>query len=166
MCQRIINWEIIPSLLNFHSFKTYRPKLVYTDYPSGSLECDIGFFLYHYLNDFHIRAFFFFFFSHLNWKQETGWMPSHVVAKDENENVLGVVPLYLKRLASSALFARQIFGGESFSCFQFDLQPLLWWVCFRSWLGGCLLQLWVKILSEVPMLCTFHSSNWTKNFGP
>ncbi|KAK8664977.1 hypothetical protein V6N13_084744 [Hibiscus sabdariffa] len=28
--------------------------------------------------------------------KETGWMPSHVVAKDESENVLGVVPLYLK----------------------------------------------------------------------
>ena len=25
-------------------------------------------------------------------------MPSHIVAKDESENILGVVPLYLKRL--------------------------------------------------------------------
>lgn len=29
--------------------------------------------------------------------QETGWMPSHIIAKDESENILGVVPLYLKR---------------------------------------------------------------------
>lgn len=29
--------------------------------------------------------------------QETGWMPRHIVAKDESENILGVVPLYLKR---------------------------------------------------------------------
>uniref|UniRef100_A0A6N2KEU7 Uncharacterized protein n=1 Tax=Salix viminalis TaxID=40686 RepID=A0A6N2KEU7_SALVM len=28
--------------------------------------------------------------------KETGWMPSHIVAKDETDNVLGVVPLYLK----------------------------------------------------------------------
>ncbi|XP_021661945.2 uncharacterized protein LOC110651064 isoform X2 [Hevea brasiliensis] len=28
--------------------------------------------------------------------KETGWMPSHIVAKDEIENILGVVPLYLK----------------------------------------------------------------------
>ncbi|OMO83160.1 hypothetical protein CCACVL1_11533 [Corchorus capsularis] len=28
--------------------------------------------------------------------KETGWMPSHVIAKDESENILGVVPLYLK----------------------------------------------------------------------
>ncbi|XP_021891626.1 uncharacterized protein LOC110809945 isoform X3 [Carica papaya] len=28
--------------------------------------------------------------------KETGWMPSHVVARDESKNVLGVVPLYLK----------------------------------------------------------------------
>ncbi|KAL9353708.1 hypothetical protein Peur_051678 [Populus x canadensis] len=28
--------------------------------------------------------------------KETGWMPSHIVAKDESDNVLGVVPLYLK----------------------------------------------------------------------
>jgi uncharacterized protein len=30
--------------------------------------------------------------------QETGWTPQHIVARDENGNVLGVVPLYLKRL--------------------------------------------------------------------
>ncbi|KAG8650339.1 hypothetical protein MANES_07G028500v8 [Manihot esculenta] len=28
--------------------------------------------------------------------KETGWIPSHIVAKDESENILGVVPLYLK----------------------------------------------------------------------
>ncbi|KAK9928856.1 hypothetical protein M0R45_025975 [Rubus argutus] len=28
--------------------------------------------------------------------KETGWIPSHIIAKDENENTLGVVPLYLK----------------------------------------------------------------------
>ncbi|KAM5574310.1 hypothetical protein ABKV19_013673 [Rosa sericea] len=28
--------------------------------------------------------------------KETGWTPSHIVAKDANENTLGVVPLYLK----------------------------------------------------------------------
>ncbi|CAK7357195.1 unnamed protein product [Dovyalis caffra] len=28
--------------------------------------------------------------------KETGWMPSHIVAMDDSENVLGVVPLYLK----------------------------------------------------------------------
>ncbi|WCJ18674.1 hypothetical protein M5689_001004 [Euphorbia peplus] len=28
--------------------------------------------------------------------KETGWMPSHIVAKDECENIVGVVPLYLK----------------------------------------------------------------------
>ncbi|XP_009618447.1 uncharacterized protein [Nicotiana tomentosiformis] len=26
----------------------------------------------------------------------TGWMPQHIIAKDENNNILGVVPLYLK----------------------------------------------------------------------
>lgn len=31
--------------------------------------------------------------------QETGWIPSHIIAKDENENTLGVVPLYLKRFS-------------------------------------------------------------------
>lgn len=29
--------------------------------------------------------------------QETGWIPQHIVAKDEHDNILGVVPLYLKR---------------------------------------------------------------------
>ncbi|GJN27539.1 hypothetical protein PR202_gb15569 [Eleusine coracana subsp. coracana] len=28
--------------------------------------------------------------------KETGWLPFHVVARDENENIIGVVPLYLK----------------------------------------------------------------------
>lgn len=28
--------------------------------------------------------------------KETGWLPLHVVARDENETVVGVVPLYLK----------------------------------------------------------------------
>ncbi|XP_059448715.1 uncharacterized protein LOC132179922 isoform X2 [Corylus avellana] len=28
--------------------------------------------------------------------KETGWMPRHIIAKDECENILGVVPLYLK----------------------------------------------------------------------
>ncbi|KAI9178241.1 hypothetical protein LWI28_024258 [Acer negundo] len=28
--------------------------------------------------------------------KETGWAPSHIIAKDECENILGVVPLYLK----------------------------------------------------------------------
>ncbi|PON65469.1 Peptidogalycan biosysnthesis/recognition [Trema orientale] len=28
--------------------------------------------------------------------KETGWMPRHIIAKDETENILGVVPLYLK----------------------------------------------------------------------
>lgn len=29
--------------------------------------------------------------------QETGWLPQHIVAQDENKNIIGVVPLYLKR---------------------------------------------------------------------
>lgn len=29
--------------------------------------------------------------------QETGWVPQHIVAQDESDNVLGVIPLYLKR---------------------------------------------------------------------
>ncbi|PRQ19736.1 putative peptidogalycan biosysnthesis/recognition [Rosa chinensis] len=33
--------------------------------------------------------------------KETGWNPSLIVAKDANENTLGVVPLYLKGLASA-----------------------------------------------------------------
>ncbi|XP_068648807.1 uncharacterized protein [Aristolochia californica] len=28
--------------------------------------------------------------------KERGWVPCHIIAKDENENILGVVPLYLK----------------------------------------------------------------------
>ncbi|XBJ02256.1 hypothetical protein VPH35_021675 [Triticum aestivum] len=28
--------------------------------------------------------------------KETGWLPLHVVARDKNENILGVIPLYLK----------------------------------------------------------------------
>ncbi|GMY04891.1 N-acetyltransferase [Fagus crenata] len=28
--------------------------------------------------------------------KETGWMPRHIIAKDDSENILGVVPLYLK----------------------------------------------------------------------
>ncbi|KAJ3675494.1 hypothetical protein LUZ60_004536 [Juncus effusus] len=28
--------------------------------------------------------------------KETGWIPQHIVARDQNENILGVVPLYLK----------------------------------------------------------------------
>ncbi|BBG96244.1 hypothetical protein Prudu_004994 [Prunus dulcis] len=29
--------------------------------------------------------------------KETGWIPRHIIAKDESESILGVVPLYLKR---------------------------------------------------------------------
>lgn len=29
--------------------------------------------------------------------QETGWLPRHIVAQDEYNNILGVIPLYLKR---------------------------------------------------------------------
>ncbi|KAK3037749.1 hypothetical protein RJ639_031120 [Escallonia herrerae] len=29
--------------------------------------------------------------------KETGWIPRHIIARDECENILGVVPLYLKR---------------------------------------------------------------------
>jgi hypothetical protein len=29
--------------------------------------------------------------------QETGWLPFHVVARDETGHIIGVVPLYLKR---------------------------------------------------------------------
>ncbi|RVW44305.1 hypothetical protein CK203_071032 [Vitis vinifera] len=32
--------------------------------------------------------------------QETGWMPRHIIAKDECDNILGVVPLYLKSHSS------------------------------------------------------------------
>ncbi|KMZ75215.1 Cytoplasmic protein [Zostera marina] len=28
--------------------------------------------------------------------QETGWLPQHIIAQDENKNTIGVVPLYLK----------------------------------------------------------------------
>ncbi|KAI4298907.1 hypothetical protein L6164_032420 [Bauhinia variegata] len=28
--------------------------------------------------------------------KETGWMPRHIIAKDEGDNVVGVIPLYLK----------------------------------------------------------------------
>lgn len=31
--------------------------------------------------------------------KETGWIPRHIIARDECENILGVVPLYLKRSA-------------------------------------------------------------------
>lgn len=36
---------------------------------------------------------------HLNPFQETGWIPRHIIAKDESESILGVVPLYLKRFS-------------------------------------------------------------------
>lgn len=29
--------------------------------------------------------------------QETGWTPRHIIAKDEGNVIVGVVPLYLKR---------------------------------------------------------------------
>lgn len=29
--------------------------------------------------------------------QGTGWIPQHIIAEDESKNILGVVPLYLKR---------------------------------------------------------------------
>lgn len=32
--------------------------------------------------------------------KETGWMPRHIIAKDECDNILGVVPLYLKSHSS------------------------------------------------------------------
>ena len=48
--------------------------------------------------------------------------------------------------------------------FYFYLQSFLWWICFWSFLGWCVLQFWGKILSKVAMLCTFYSSNWSKNF--
>lgn len=36
--------------------------------------------------------------------QETGWLPRHIVAQDEDKNILGVIPLYLKRLSHSICF--------------------------------------------------------------
>lgn len=32
--------------------------------------------------------------------KETGWIPQHIIARDEHENILGVVPLYLKSHSS------------------------------------------------------------------
>lgn len=35
--------------------------------------------------------------------QETGWVPQHIVAEDDSNNVLGVIPLYLKRFVNLLL---------------------------------------------------------------
>lgn len=36
--------------------------------------------------------------------QETGWVPQHIVAEDDSGNVLGVIPLYLKRFVNFTIF--------------------------------------------------------------
>lgn len=98
--------------------------------------------------------------------QETGWIPQHIIARDEHENILGVVPLYLKRFASDILrFEHLYMFVISSPHFYFALQPFFWGICFRSFMGKCLLQLWCKVLSKVPILCTIHSSNWSEDFG-
>lgn len=111
--------------------------------------------------------------------QETGWIPQHIVARDECENILGVIPLYLKRFSNCytvhmTCLYRILYTSPS-SCnlisavlffFVLDLQPFIWWVCFWSFLGGRLLQIWFEILPKVTMLCTVHSSDRSENFNP
>ncbi|XP_022716370.1 uncharacterized protein LOC111275338 isoform X2 [Durio zibethinus] len=57
--------------------------------------------------------------------KETGWMPSHIVAKDESKNILGVVPLYLKSHSSGEFVfdhswadAYHSFGSRYYPKFQ------------------------------------------------
>lgn len=45
--------------------------------------------------------------------QETGWMPRHIVAKDESENILCVVPLYLKRFSIYSSLFLNLFTVDS-----------------------------------------------------
>lgn len=118
----------------------------------------------------------------LNQFQETGWIPQHIVAQDECESILGVVPLYLKRFGiyyafdtacshrfSSRIISLHLTALSDFCCLicsNLEMQPFIWWICFWSFLGWCLLQLWFKILSKVTVLCTVYSSNWSEGFGP
>lgn len=121
--------------------------------------------------------------------QETGWVPQHIVAQDDSDNVLGVIPLYLKRLVYFYLYfihcekenysythVTHTAKGCLSNCllsymfcawvwFYPMLQPFLWWICLRPFMGRCLLQLWIKILSEIAMLCAFHSSHWPKDIS-
>lgn len=39
--------------------------------------------------------------------QETGWVPQHIVARDDYDKVLGVVPLYLKRFDLFSIDAKE-----------------------------------------------------------
>lgn len=115
--------------------------------------------------------------------QETGWTPCHIVAKDESENILCVVPLYLKRFSFYSylfIFSREILyfyftffmlPVENicwFSTFNliFNLQSFLWRICFWSFLGWCILQFWCKILPKATILCAFYSSDWSKDSNP
>lgn len=122
--------------------------------------------------------------------QETGWTPCHIVAKDESENILCVVPLYLKRFSPNSLFiylfsteplffilhflwltVEKIYCFPSVAAFPtcnliFNLQSFLRRICFWSFLGWCLLQYWCKILPKTTILRAFYSSDWAKDFNP
>lgn len=99
--------------------------------------------------------------------QETGWIPRHIVAHDENNNVLGVVPLYLKRFLSWYHVPKSVALHVCHQLISFcsTLQPFLWWICFWSFMGRCLLQLWRKVLSKITVLRAFHSSNWSEDLS-
>lgn len=71
--------------------------------------------------------------------QETGWTPCHVIAKDKTESILGVIPLYLKRLSSALLSIQQSFFIVSswcqnvlFNTFIFCLISFIW-ICSHSY---------------------------------
>ncbi|KAI5658155.1 hypothetical protein M9H77_26948 [Catharanthus roseus] len=48
--------------------------------------------------------------------KETGWIPQHIVAKDEHDNILGVVPLYLKSHSYGEYVFDHSWANAYYSC--------------------------------------------------
>lgn len=73
--------------------------------------------------------------------QETGWIPQHMIARDEHKDILGVVPLYLKRFkifffllvmqSFSFFFFSCEFHPDTSACLQFA--PLFIWLYSHSY---------------------------------
>lgn len=57
-------------------------------------------------------------------------MPRHIIAKDECDNILGVVPLYLKRFRISVFLQYFLSFHLGFICLLFSY--LLTWICSHS----------------------------------
>lgn len=88
----------------------------------------------------------------VNCFQETGWTPCHIVVKDECENVLGVVPLYLKRFS---IYCSKISCSFLYNSFTSFTSTALLTISHHFYFGYAVIpmvNLFLIILGQMPTM--------------